>query len=347
MTLAVVASCTKTEISYDLPDQISFAPVAKVSTKAAVQGEYPNLPILVYANAGEGTTFTDSYLDDVQFENTDTDNINAWVNETAYWPNEKSLIFSGVSKLSNVSANNVSMDFTTGKQLTITGYNQLDSGDNDLMWFPITEPQRPQSTALSIEMKHACAWLVFNFKGNDVTASSTSPWKVTKVVVKNIYKTGTANLGITASWPTANLSNNVDYVVYNDYPQDATATTVVYNENGKGKSLTTSGVDISNNDNVIVIPQNINETNGLLEITYEFKSQANTIIKEVKTVSLAPTSTDSAWAAGKKYTYDVIITTQQIMISPTVAGWDQYDAVPDVDGDDATTGIQNPTQTIS
>ena len=53
MTIALVASCTKTEIRYDEPNRISCTPVAKVSTKAAVEGIYPTtLPLYVYANAG-------------------------------------------------------------------------------------------------------------------------------------------------------------------------------------------------------------------------------------------------------------------------------------------------------
>ena len=70
MTIAVVASCTKTEISYDEPNQITFAPVAKVSTKAAVNTYPTDLPLLVYANAGikntttptDITSFTEVYL---------------------------------------------------------------------------------------------------------------------------------------------------------------------------------------------------------------------------------------------------------------------------------------------
>lgn len=334
MTLAAVAACTKTEIRYDQPDQISFAPVAKVSTKAAVASYPTNLPLLVYANAGVKNTttptdlssFTEEYLNDLEFTSTS----GAFTNATAYWPTVKALIFAGVSKSGNVSADNVEASFPTANTVTVTDYTQPDTGNNDLMWFQHTTPETAKSSNLVVTMQHACSWLVFNFIGNDVTASSTSPWKVTKVVVKNIYKTGTANLGTTASWPTANLSNNADYVVYNDYPENATATTVVYNEDDKGKSLTTSGVDISNNDNVIVIPQAIDATSGhgQLEITYEFVSQAKSIIKETKTVSLAPTSTDSKWDAGKKYTYNVTITTEQIKIAPTVDGWDDYDANP-------------------
>ena len=333
MTIAVVASCTKTEISYDEPNQITFAPVAKVSTKAAVNTYPTDLPLLVYANAGikntttptDITSFTEVYLNDSEF----THSSGVFTNTTAFWPNVKALIFAGVSKSGNVAATNVAASFPTANTVTVTEYTQPDSGNNDLMWFLHTTPETSKSENLEVTMNHACSWLVFNFKGDAVTAATASPWKVTKVVVKSVSKTGTATLGTTASW--ASLSGEADYVVYNDYAADEN----VYET--KGTSLTTSGVSISNSDNVVVIPQ----TPKLLEITYEFKAPSGNIIKETKEVSLAYADPSSDWVAGKKYTYDITIGAAQIKIAPTASSWGDYDA------DTATEGTQNIEKTVN
>lgn len=333
MTIALVASCTKTEIRYDEPNRISFTPVAKVSTKAAVNTYPTDLPLLVYANAGikntttptDITSFTEVYLNDSEF----THSSGVFTNTTAFWPNVKALIFAGVSKSGNVADSNVEASFPTANTVTVSEYTQPDTGNNDLMWFLHTTPETSQSENLEVTMNHACSWLVFNFKGDAVTASTTQPWKVTKVVVKSVSKTGTATLGASADW--SSLSGEEDYVVYNEY----TANESVYDT--KGTALTSGGVSISNNDNVVVIPQ----TPKQLEITYEFKAPSGNIIKETKEVSLAYADPSTAWVAGKKYTYDITIGTAQIKIAPTASNWGDYDA------DTATEGTQNIEKTVN
>lgn len=336
MAIAVVASCTKTEISYDEPNQISFAPVAKVSTKAAVNTYPTGLPLLVYANAGiknattptDITSFTEVYLNDSEF----THSSGVFTNATAFWPNVKALIFAGVSKSGNVAAGNVEASFPTANTVTVSGYNQPDTGNNDLMWFLHTTPETSKSTNLEVTMQHACSWLVFNFKGDEVTASTTQPWKVTKVVVKSVSKTGTATLGASAVW--SSVGGGADYIVHNDYSADDTGTETVYDNDNKGKALTAGGVTISNDNNVVVIPQAPKQ----LEITYEFKAPSGNIIRETKEVSLAYADPSTDWVAGKKYTYDITIGTAQIKIAPTASTWGDYDANP------ATPDVADPIE---
>lgn len=334
MAIAALASCTKTEVNYGESSLISIAPIAKVNTKAAVQGTYPtDLPLLVYANAGikntttptDITSFTEVYLDDSEF----THSSGVFTNATAFWPNVKALIFAGVSKSGNVSTSNVAASFPTANTVTVTGYQQPDTGDNDLMWFQHTTPETSKSTDLEVTMQHACSWLVFNFKGDAVTASATQPWKVTKVVVKSVSKNGTATLGASAEW--SSVGGEADYVVYNEY----TADEVVYET--EGTALTAEGVSISNDNNVVVIPQAPKQ----LEITYEFKAPSGNIIKETKEVSLAYANPSTDWVAGKKYTYDITIGTAQIKIAPTASTWGDYDA------DSTTDGTQNIDKTVN
>ena len=54
LTIALLASCAKTEVQYEPAGEISFAPVSKLSTKAALDGTgYPDgLDMYIFANAG-------------------------------------------------------------------------------------------------------------------------------------------------------------------------------------------------------------------------------------------------------------------------------------------------------
>ena len=51
--IAAIAACTKSEVQYEPSGEISFAPVSKLNTKAAVDGtDYPDaLNMFVFANA--------------------------------------------------------------------------------------------------------------------------------------------------------------------------------------------------------------------------------------------------------------------------------------------------------
>ena len=343
MTIALVASCTKTEIRYDEPNQISFTPVAKVSTKAAVEGTYPtDLPLFVYANAGvkdaELSTFTTAYFNEFKFTHDDS----AFTNTDAYWPNEKYLVFAGVSASGNIGADTgkatLSMDFATN-QLTVTSYTQPDNGNNDLMWFPRTsQSYGKQTDAVAVEMKHACALLKFNF----IAETGTAGWKIKSVVVNALQKSGTAVCGETsASWTPSGEKSTLSVYTKTD-SDDASNYTIKADDSDAGTVDYITPETVA--DNTIVIPQ----TPTTLSVTYEFTTNAQATLEETVTVPLSlgketveGEEVEKKWQSGYRYTYNITMGAEQIKIAPTASSWGDYDA------DTAEDGTQNIEKTVN
>ena len=340
VALAALAACSKSEVAYEASQEIGFAPVAKNATKAAIEGTAFNTTqdLYVFANAGLDEDQTpdgvqideciEPYLRNVKF--TRSNNTAAYTGETPYyWPNVKSLSFAGYVDAGNASGN-YTIDGVTSPcasvddamtTLTIKGYEQPDSGNNDLMYF-FTPGTYDKSHVgdVPVTMKHSCAWLVFNFIGDKVTgASGTGAWTIDKVIVKQIAKTGTATLTAnSAVW--AEGTQNADFTVYGNTDEDGTSLS-----NG------TANATIAANKNVIVIPQPTTE----LYIKYTYYVQGNPISEEV-TVGLGydANSTNEEWLPGVKYTYQVNIGAKQISIMPTSADWTNYDTDNPANTDD-------------
>ena len=109
LTIALLASCAKTEVQYEPAGEISFAPVSKLSTKVALVGTgYPaDLDMYIFANAGlpEASApdgFTEPYFRNALFHRS-SDGIFSGA-PAHYWPNVKKLVFSGVSASGNINA---------------------------------------------------------------------------------------------------------------------------------------------------------------------------------------------------------------------------------------------------
>ena len=339
VAVAAIAACTKSEVQYEPTSEIGFAPVAKFNTKAAVYDvtnttDYPDdLPMYVFANAGLDGNDTNTKVDPAEcteayFANAEfvhgTHESDVFGGVTPYyWPNVKSLIFSGFSKSGNVativsSENKPSYTFneeTDKWEISINGYEPgkgTDTeGDNDLMWFPTTgESYTKQSTAVPVTMQHSCAWLTFNIKGDAFTSGN---WKVLDVYLEGLYQKGNVKLSTVATW--SDLTNIVEpFVIYDDE--------ALKNETEEyGPAvLTADGEDFTQKSfvDLVVVPQDARK----LYITYQYKSDPinNIIIEETKDITLtAPTIT--GWAAGYHYIYNIQIGTAEILVEPTAKEW--------------------------
>ena len=343
MAVAALVSCSKADIAYENSSEISFAPFAKKTTKAAVNSTtYPKtLNMYVFANAGTGSTiseYEEPYFKNALFQDKDKDGIFAG-NPAYYWPNVKSLIFSGVSASGNVNGTGEFKYNTTAAewQITLTGYEPgkgtSTAGDNDLMWF---SPDKPYSKAdvpdtgttdvldndIEVTMKHACAWITIKIKGDETTGASGTTWKIKSLKLDKLATAGTAVLGANAAWnsltitgPTAGTPNPDELIIHN---------------HNTGVALTTDYVDYTKKSDVssstfedfIAIPQ---ETRTLY-ITYSFVSQAAAganpaiVIEETKEIPLKFNGTNP-WSAGVHYTYNITIGAKEILIEPSVEKW--------------------------
>ena len=336
MCLAALAiGCAKTEVQFEETDLISFAPVAKVATKEAISDAAfeTKQPLIVFANAvtqvkneqgvvtgllsdNNGIIY-EEYLKNASFTRTKV--IDPYTG-SYYWPNVKALLFAGYVNAGSASA---SIDSPV-ETMTISGYTQPDSGNNDLMYFFNRGTNNfgftKTSNNIGVVMNHACAWLVFNIKGDGVTGDPNTTWKIHELQVMNISKTGTATL-TSSSVVWAETDKTKEYEIYKADNETLAQT------------LSTSEFTPCPDD-CIVIPQVPTE----LYIKYSYVSQEglDPIVEET-TVPL--TFNGSAeWAAGYKYTYDITITATAIEIKPTANTWTPYDADNSTNGDQPIPG---------
>lgn len=317
--VAAIAACTKSEIAYEQPDAIGFQVVTGKMTKAAVaDNTYPeNLNMYVFAmtdNNGVANTTAD-FLKNAEFAKVLVSNgqnlWGGWLGDAAYpyyWPNVKKLFFAGVSKSGNV--NNGAVPAYNAGTITIEGYQPgvgtATLGDNDLMWFPTTSTSYGKGTvSVPVEMKHACSWITVKMAGDAWTAGR---YTVTDIHIEGLTTKGKVALNAAADWTLSTDAADQDktYSVYS-------------NTTGKALSTTATAEGFENIvNNTIVLPEQVP---GTLSITYHFTSQAGEKIEETVTGSLKFDG-ENTWKPGVRYTYTVTIGADQILIAPTVDGWD-------------------------
>jgi hypothetical protein len=343
-TLAILG-CTKTEANFSDAEQISFAPVAKYDTKAAVSGEIysENYPFYVYANAkSDGhNAFDSKYFEKVLFEKdgvNKTGELQVYKGSTPqYWPNVNPLIFAGFTQTGNVASITPSANEVL-TSLTLEGYTQPAptlEGANDLMYFfadNSTAGYTKTTTYVDPVMKHACSWITININAqgalvNDQDTETNGVqafWgdlKVTEVKFVNLHSIGKVTLSKSAvpSW---------------DYTGQSEAPVVVKASTAPAKPITTTSAEFADvANNTIVLPQRP----AYLSVTYTYTTPAGVAgFTETKVLPLnynsevrAENATDAeyratwaAWQPGKHYTYNLTLTAEEIKIAPSTTNWD-------------------------
>lgn len=337
LAVAALASCTKMDTAYEAPQEIGFVAVGNNITKAPVSGTtYPeelNLYVNAYVHSTTSPTSPD-YINNGEFTHRDAQvsGKEVWGGVTPYyWPNEKTLHFSGYSKSGSFTsaAYNPSTD-----ELTITGYNPGNaaaSGANDLMWFPSTKytlagGYNKSTSYVPVSMYHTCSWITFMVQGDITTGASNSSYKITSLTMNgvdmtaNVTCTGNASLA-QATIPTyVSWSNNEDqfetytvsvYVggveLKNTYQAENSTTP----KNIETNATTTTG------GNIVVIPQ----MPGTIDLAWTYTSTANSTISDSATGLSLSLGDDSSWLPGKHYIYTITIKANEILIAPAPVDW--------------------------
>ena len=333
MAVAALAACTKSEVAYEAPAEITFAPAAKNITKAALTGTYPTKQMLgVYANysndvpsdAAVVDNYSTKFLNNVVFSHNGT----AWGAGEA-WPSNGSLIFAGYSiPESGTAIGTYKYDFASDK-LEITGYTQsvVPAESFDLGWFnrtPASYNYRNTAKAVPVTLSHALAWVEILVKGEGTTIG-TNPWKIKSMTINKVANTGSAiciGAGAgKATWTPGTADKSV---------------TVFSGE----QTLTGNAVvcETANTD-VLVIPQTPTNvlTDGTLDVaksvatltvTYTYNSPAGEEMP-LQTATV-PLVVDSGWKSGYKYTYTLTFKASEILIAPKYDTWEDATGVPPV-----------------
>ena len=317
LIIGFASACTKSSIRYEQPGEISFRPVAAMTTKAAIGGTtYPEESTFnVWAWWGdvpENTSLSEfpsgaeMYLNKRPFGK--DENGNSWVGLDVpyFWPTRGSLVFAGYSPVS-AKAQNFSYSWSN-KTMTITAYEQSTdiSKTVDLMWFDVTErsysdnnnknAQDESVNGVPVVFKHLLSWLTFKFTKSD-----------------NII-TGVELLGIETkarftSSPAAGTENWTDHTDSSTMPV------------WSGSEKITDGEKVleSTDNGVLVIPQPCTAEHVQLQIRYKTSETGN---ENTKTVYLTAGADGHIWKPGKHYTYTITFGQNEILVLPDVTDWE-------------------------
>ena len=332
--LAVVA-CSKTETNFDtnVDGELVVMPVASNITKAAItNGVYPeekhlslfafHAPEVTSGTVTDYSKFSETYLDDTEYFCTgisESTKIWAGLKSSYYWPITGSLVFAGYSLQAPTATGErpespkigTSVAYTLADdKLEIKGYTQsLDPNSTfDFLYFgrtPKSYNNRRTGDPIALEFKHALSWITIEVMGGEGTLIDGHVWSVTNVKLAGVQNTGDFTYTGTATdtkvnWETPTAATTNEFVIYDgSKPLTGTMTAIETVTNG-----------------TLVIPQAATK----LWVTIEYLSPANDRITEKIEINLAEYTTDG-WEAGKRYTYKLTFSPEEITVAPTVAAW--------------------------
>ena len=334
LAIAAIAACTKSEVQYETPGEIGFAPAVKNITKAAMEegtlSTDVKLGIWAYWNYDSasgtvtGDTYGAEYLNNATFASRTTTTWGGYdaTNNTtiAYpWPTNGSLVFAGYTlptagELSNVKYNgpvNNQLSFTYAQDVT-TAEPKNTLNAFDLCWFGKTAAYNRNSENVPVQLSHALSWITIKAYGDNTVVGQKR--KITSIVFKSVSTSGSATcVGSGANKATwKDLANTVNLTTYS-------GSYTIANAAGNAIETTPNGV--------VLIPQ----TPVSIDVTFEYKVGTKDV-SETVSVNLKLTDTKDAegdvnteiaeWESGKHYTYTLYFKGNEILIAPSYGDWD-------------------------
>ena len=337
LAIGAMATCTKSNVQYEQPGEISLQPVAQKATKAAVDGTYYptetayNFNVWAWwADETAGTalaefTSTTDYIAEGTF--TARNNV-SWGGVTPYyWPTKGSLVFAGYSPASAKVEGTEFKYYLTAQgtageggyiapnTLRITNFTQPIELEqtHDLMWFDVTDNSHNNNgtAGVPVTFKHALSWLTFKFVlADNIT---THQWEITDVKLQNVNTKGdfiaTKSEGVINAGTWTLSTNDADKKVM-----------TVYDTNTHIVSTTPTKLEKAENG-VVVIPQECVK----LYIIYNLTASTGEKISQDVTLDLATGIAEGKWLPGKHYIYTITFGANEILIAPQVADWEDVE----------------------
>lgn len=325
--VAMVA-CSKTALVYE-NNELYISPVAENTTKAMMPsgkflGESFNVwawhnPTPALSDAvqtfrnGVADQSTTVYVNEKPFIQKDAVN-DLWGGRVAYyWPNTGSLLFAGyhapgltddqVTYTFNATDNK--MVFTDVKQSAVTAEGYAD----DIMYFNMTPSSYNKITnEVHLKFNHALSWITVTL------AKRSDPVIEAEITIEDVMFTKVSEKGTgiveefsPISWTASDAKN----FAFPGLPM------VLEYDMIDGKEAT----KIYKLQEHLFIPQGID---GLLVVTYSVKSTDGSKFTEIYKVDLRSLKegAHNTWDAGKHYTYNLSIGTDEILVTPSVEPWE-------------------------
>ena len=332
--VAALAACTKSEVAYEAPGEIGFAPAVKNVTKAAKPAgnldASQKLNVWAYwdkdgavENAVTNYTAYDvTFLDKASFAQKTVNSVTAWGGDgVAYpWPVNGALVFSGYTTPTSVetAASGYGVTYTLGDdKMVFTNYTQSANTAStfDLCWFNHTagsHNNRATGTAVDVTLSHALTWITIKAYGEGTPVATDSEWQIKSITLKEVVTVGTGTCvgagANKASWvPGATKS---DITVFNT-PTNIPSTAAVFETNTNG---------------TVVIPQ----APVQMEVVFDYPVGAKRVEEKViVNLTLADTKDEDGnantsigtWQSGTHYTYTLFFKGNEILVAPSYGDW--------------------------
>lgn len=291
------------------PKEISFAPLTKPNTRAAVDGTgFPNINMMVTAYDASNTR---AFFDATTFSKSGT----TWV-AGKYWPLAPATInFLAIANANEDNATGVTWGENKADGVTIV-MSDNSTEQRDLMYACGTGSVTQTGNALSfpdnvpMTFYHAQAWVKFTVKAN--TSTEASAITVNSITLNSVSCAGTfavthANYDKTAAQRTAatpaGALNGSVSGVWSDYSANA----------GNKAAVKADGFVLSTSEqpfgDLMVVPDQ-----GMASFTINY-----TLDGKSYNFTYIPTSTTLAQKT--KYVYNITFHLHEILIAPTVDNW--------------------------
>lgn len=287
------------------PKEISFAPIAQPSTRAAVSGTaFPTTDnFQVAAYMVEPTSQAGNYFAPTVFNYNSTSTL--WEGATKrYWPLSACYInFLGVANVEGTATFNA----TTPASACVVGMTDNSSAQKDLMYAigngTVTQTDNTLNFPPNVpmEFKHAQAWVKFNVKAADAASEA--------ITVKSITLNGAKYAGTYTITHTA-YNAKTGQSVAGAWTSLGSATNVAV-PGWSAATLTQAGADVANG--LLIVPDDAASddfTNFTINYSYDGKTYDYTYTPASLNVEQA-----------HSYTYNITFTLHEIQVAATVADW--------------------------
>lgn len=315
LAVAALAACTKSEVQYETPGEIGFAPFTGNITKATgMSGELADDQELgIYAfwdndgtvgTVSDFTAYNDNYLVNALFEQKTVGGVTAWggADEAYPWPVNGALVFAGYTTPGDaVLTTDTAVEYALATDV-MTFKSYANTNEFDLCWFGRTASSynyRATGEAVPVKLSHALTWITVKVYGEGTPVGN---WNITSITLANVVASGTATCdGATkkATWA----------------PATTEATKTIYSGT---HTITDAPAELTNN---VIIPSLPLQ----LTVNYSFAVQSQTKT-DSKTVSLKLNEGNTkAWESGVHYTYTLFFKGNEILVAPSYDEWTPSD----------------------
>lgn len=326
----LLAGCTsdeQTEVATSRTDNpiVFNSPIVNAQTRAVageqpVNGKYSTSESFhVYGvwsksnlvSWGAATPYMDT---DVKYDITQ----NYWASDvTYYWPKVGKLSFAAYSPAecsgrksygaNGLTITDFTVDATTANQYDLMySERSLNRTSSSQLGSSVTPTYQ---SGVDIQFKHALSSIKFQAKTSADYSNTTI--RIKKIEIGGTYYKGTFNETVTddASY-TSSPSWNVD--------NDIITTNYVAFENETGTTINNTAQPVQSND-VILLPQTLPD-GAQFTITYTIQSQSSNEITQTATKTIKDLT--ATWVMGKRYTYTIEFSLNQIFFTPEVSAWE-------------------------